>query len=151
MKNKLLRRGIEPIIAVVILVAVTLVIAIGVIGWLMGWWGALGATEQLQIYGDTKLQVSSGGGGTVTLHVGNRGSASAVIYKIEIVNFGETTQLTTSSGTTTVITVTPGGEAYITATITSTSGGSLMAGANYIIKVYTKAGNTYQITVVAQY
>jgi flagellin-like protein len=32
-------RGIEPIIAVVILVAVTLVIAIGVIGWLMGWWG----------------------------------------------------------------------------------------------------------------
>ena len=151
MRNRLLRRGIEPIIAVVILVAVTLVIAIGVIGWLMGWWGALGATEQLQIYGDTKLQVSSGGGGTVTLHVGNRGSASAVIYKIEIVNFGETTQLTTSNGaTTTVITVPPGGEAYITATITSSGDGSLMAGANYIIKVYTKAGNTYQITVVAQ-
>ncbi len=148
MKNKLLKRGIEPIIAVVILVAVTLVIAVGVIGWLMGWWGALGATEQLQIYGDTELKVSDSGG-TVTLHVGNRGSASAVIYKIEIVNFGETTQLTTSSGTT-VITVPPGGEAYITATITSTSGGSLMAGANYIIKVYTKAGNTYQITVVAQ-
>jgi flagellin-like protein len=29
--------GIEPIIAVVILVAITLVIAIGAIGWLMGW------------------------------------------------------------------------------------------------------------------
>jgi len=42
-------RGIEPIIAVVILVAVTLVIAIGVIGWLMGWWGTLGTVESLQL------------------------------------------------------------------------------------------------------
>jgi flagellin-like protein len=48
-------RGIEPIIAVVILVAVTLVIAVGVIGWLMGWWGGMGQVESLVIHPDSKL------------------------------------------------------------------------------------------------
>ena len=75
----MLRRGIEPIIAVVILVAVTLVIAIGVIGWIMGWWGAFGATETLQNFPDSYIQ-----GTTLYLHVKNTGSAAAVIYKVEV-------------------------------------------------------------------
>jgi len=50
-----LSKGIEPIIAVVILIAVTLVIAIGVIGWIMGWWGTLGSTENLQFYPDSYM------------------------------------------------------------------------------------------------
>jgi len=77
---KRLYRGIEPIIAVVILVAITLVIAIGVIGWIMGWWGTFGATESLQFYPDSYIQGSQ----HVYLHLKNTGSASAVIYKVEV-------------------------------------------------------------------
>ena len=151
MRGKLLRRGIEPIIAVVILVAVTLVIAIGVIGWLMGWWGSIGATESLIIYGDSKL-ILQANNVVVILHVGNKGSASAVIYKVEVVNVGETTQFTTAQNqpTTTVLTLAPGAETTFTAAVNIPSGANIVAGANYIVKVYTKAGNTYQITLVAQ-
>jgi flagellin-like protein len=133
-------RGIEPIIAVVILVAVTLVIAIGVIGWLMGWWGTLGAVESLQLMGDSKLYDD----GTVELHVVNKGSAAAVVYKVEIVGLGSTS---TINGTTTGFTLTPGADTTITAKI-DVSG--IVPGTSYNIKIYTKAGNTYQITLVAE-
>jgi len=147
MKSKLLRRGIEPIIAVVILVAVTLVIAIGVIGWIMGWWGSMGATESLIIYGDSKLTLQTDSTGSVTnvvvtLHVANKGSASAVIYKVEVANVGETT---------TSVALTPGADTSFSATMSPYQKTfNIVVGANYIVKVYTKAGNVYQITLVAQ-
>jgi len=128
-------RGIEPIIAVVILVAVTLVIAIGVIGWIMGWWGTLGTTESLQLMPDSKLYDD----GTVILHVVNKGSATAVVYKVEIVGLG--------SKTIDERTLTPGADTTITANNVASG---LVAGASYNIKIYTKAGNTYQITLVAE-
>ncbi|MEM4789126.1 MAG: archaellin/type IV pilin N-terminal domain-containing protein [Ignisphaera sp.] len=132
MKNKLYK-GIEPIIAVVILVAITLVIAIGVIGWIMGWWGTFGATETLKIYPDSKLYTD----GTVNLHVANEGSASAVIFKVEIVGVGENT---------TTVTLAPGEETTINASVK----GDLTPGARYVVKVYTKAGNVYSITLTAE-
>jgi flagellin-like protein len=128
-------RGIEPIIAVVILVAVTLVIAIGVIGWLMGWWGTLGTVESLQLMPDSKLYDD----GTVELHVVNKGSAAAVVYKVEIVGLGSTSVETT---------LTPGDDTTISTKINLQ--GTIVAGASYNIKIYTKAGNTYQITLVAE-
>jgi len=127
--------GIEPIIAVVILVAVTLVIAIGVIGWIMGWWGALGTTENLQLMPDSKLYDN----GTVILHVVNKGSAAAVVYKVEIVGLGSKPINET--------TLTPGADTTITANNVASG---IVAGTSYNIKIYTKAGNTYQITLVAE-
>jgi len=76
-------KGIEPIIAVVILIAITLVIAIGVIGWIMGWWGTLGATEVLQVYPDSQLLLKNGGY-YLALHIQNKGTGDAAITKIEI-------------------------------------------------------------------
>jgi flagellin-like protein len=137
-------RGIEPIIAVVILVAVTLVIAIGVIGWIMGWWGTFGATESLQFYPDSYIDVS---GPKLYLHLKNTGSASAVIYKIEIsgveplTNTADFTGSTVQGGT-----VGPGAEDTLTIPLTKT----YTAGANYLVKIYTKAGNVYSVTVQAK-
>ncbi len=142
-------RGIEPIIAVVILVAVTLVIAIGVIGWIMGWWGTFGATESLQFYPDSYVS-----GTTLYLHLKNTGSAAAVIYKIEISGLGTVTSVSvpgTTTGITTtqqpIITVNPGAEGTIVATI---DGNPAVAGANYLVRVYTRAGNVYSVTVQAR-
>lgn len=132
---KKLYKGIEPIIAVIILVAVTLVIAIGVIGWIMGWWGALGATESLQLFGDSVLLAN----GQLQLHVKNTGSAAAVIYKVEVVGIGSATA---------DITLTPGQETTSPIQITAT--GTIVPGTVYQVKVFTKAGNTYQVNVQAR-
>lgn len=136
MKNRLYK-GIEPIIAVVILVAVTLVIAIGVIGWIMGWWGSMGATESLRIYADSYIQ--AGNQPVLYLHVKNEGSASAVIYKVEVVG------ATTVSDST--YTLTPGSETTLTITLGNVN---IVAGTNYQVKVYTKAGNVVSATVQAK-
>jgi len=142
-----LSRGIEPIIAVVILVAVTLVIAIGVIGWIMGWWGTFGATESLQFYPDSYIDTS--GTPILYLHLKNTGSASAVIYKIEIA--GVTTLTDTGNfagGAVQGGTIGAGVEA--TLTITLGEDVTITAGANYLVKIYTKAGNVYSVTVQAR-
>jgi hypothetical protein len=115
----------------------------------MGWWGTLGATEQLQFYPDSYLASD----GTLYLHVKNTGSASAVIYKIEVLGIGTASDLDVTSVTGTVsttaggteVTMGPGAEATITGSV-----GSPVAGAKYQVKVYTKAGNVYSITVEAK-
>ena len=129
-------KGIEPIIAVIILVAVTLVIAVGVIGWLMGWWGGAGQVESLVIHPDSKLYAD----GRVVLHVENKGSAAAVIYKVEILGVG-------SADINPVKTLSPGAEGTIEATVQDAQ---LVAGATYVVRVYTKAGNVYPITLRAE-
>ena len=145
-----LSRGIEPIIAVVILVAVTLVIAIGVIGWIMGWWGTFGATESLQFYPDSYIEVKDNTA-TLYLHLKNTGSASAVIYKIEIA--GVTTLTNADDFTGGAVqggTIGAGVEATLTLTITLGEDVTITAGANYLVKIYTKAGNVYSVTVQAR-
>ena len=136
--------GIEPIIAVVILVAITLVIAIGVIGWLMGWWGGAGQVETLVIHPDSKLYAN----GKIELHVENKGTAAAVIYKVEVVGVKDTTDLTLPDGSVaSAITLAPGQDITFTANIGKEL---LTAGASYVVRVYTKAGNMYPITLRAE-
>lgn len=138
-------RGIEPIIAVVILVAVTLVIAIGVIGWIMGWWGTMGATENLQFYPDSYIGV--GGNTTLYIHVKNIGSAAAVIYKIEVVGVEELTDTSRFDGKTiTDGTISPGVEDTLQVPLSK----NVVPGTNYAVKIYTKAGNVYTVTVQAK-
>ena len=126
------RRAISPVIATIIIVAVTIAIAIAVAGWLMGLWGSYGAVEQLTVMPDSTLS-----GTTLTLHVKNTGTKSAVITKVEIVGLETvTTTFTVSQGTDT------------SATITLTNSAS--SGTQYQIKVYTDSGSVYQGFVVAQ-
>ena len=136
-----LNKAISPILATVILIAVTLVIAIGVIGWIMGIWGTFGATETIQVFPDSSIS-----SGTLTLHIKNTGTASAVIYKIEVVGL---TTVTFVSGTSTTsgteVTVSPGSEATITVSVSNA-----VAGATYQVKIYTRAGNVYSATVQAK-
>ncbi|MEM4851034.1 MAG: archaellin/type IV pilin N-terminal domain-containing protein [Desulfurococcaceae archaeon] len=138
-------KGIEPIIAVVILVAVTLVIAIGVIGWIMGWWGTFGATESIRVYPDSYIT-----GNTLYLHIKNEGSAAAVIYKIEVSGLG-TASITNTNGTLGTpsggeVKVDPGAEGWITCSL----GTPAVAGTRYQVTIYTRAGNVISATVQAK-
>ncbi len=141
-----LSKGIEPIIAVVILIAVTLVIAIGVIGWIMGWWGTLGSTESLQFYPDSYINVTDTPS-KLYLHVKNTGSAAAVIYKIEISGIETLTETTMFDGNNVADGVIPAGTED---TLTIELEEDYTAGTNYLVKIYTKAGNVYSITVQAK-
>ena len=141
-----LSKGIEPIIAVVILIAVTLVIAIGVIGWIMGWWGTLGSTESLQFYPDSYISVTDTPS-KLYLHVKNTGSAAAVIYKIEISGIETLTETTMFNGNNVKDGVIPAGTED---TLTIELEEDYTAGTNYLVKIYTKAGNVYSITVQAK-
>jgi len=138
MYRKTLSKGIEPIIATIIIVAVTLVIAIAVIGWIMGWWAIFTAGgEQLQILPTSELKTN-----TITLYIANRGSADASIVKIEIVGVG-TCSLDRDARTT----VTKGATGEeITCTPPQ---GKITPGATYTIRVYTAAGNVYSINLIA--
>jgi len=132
-----LKRAVEPLIAVVILVAVTLVVAIGVVGWVMGWWGTFGATETLQFYPDSYIEVKEGGA-TLHLHVANTGTAAAVVYKVEVA--GITSQEYTA-------TLSPGAETTLSVPLGSTA---VVSGASYVVKVFTRAGNVYTAVVQAK-
>ncbi|MEM1919573.1 MAG: archaellin/type IV pilin N-terminal domain-containing protein [Ignisphaera sp.] len=150
---KKLYRGIEPIIAVVILVAITLVIAIGVIGWIMGWWGTFGATESIKIYPDSYID-STPNRTQLVLHLKNEGSATAVIYKIEVTGLGSaiprtTTGVTPEKGiivTNNEVTISPGAEGTIVIDLE----GSAIAGTRYHVTLYTRAGNVISATVQAR-
>jgi hypothetical protein len=101
----------------------------------MGIWGTFGSTETLQIMPDSKLYTN----GTVSLSVKNSGTASAVVYKVEVVGVG--------SGTlSTEITIVPGDTKSVTATIN----GTYTAGAKYQVKIYTRAGNVYSAVLTAE-
>jgi hypothetical protein len=81
------------------------------------------------------------------LHLKNTGSAAAVIYKIEIsgvetpTNTGDFDGSTVKDGT-----VGAGVEDTLTISLTKT----YTAGTNYLVKIYTRAGNVYSVTVQAK-
>jgi flagellin-like protein len=140
MKNKL--KGIEPIIAVVILVAVTLVIAIAVVGWIMGWWSAVGKPpESLKI---TPVSLKNENGSwIVTLYICNDGGASANVSGVTITGVGEAKM---SSTDTTNTIIAPGECKTISATISS----GISSGVVYEVQVITKAGNVYKTVIRAE-
>ena len=146
-----LSKGIEPIIAVVILIAVTLVIAIGVIGWIMGWWGTLGATEILQIYPDSKIIIANNI--YLELHIQNKGTADSAINKIEVA--GKTlTKFNTSPGCPDIVTaandrliIKPGTD--VTIYIQLPNDVDATPGVAYSLTIYTTTGNKFSSVVQA--
>jgi len=129
-------RGISPVIATVIILAVTVAIAVAVIGWITGLFSsATGGTEELQIMPDSYIN-ASGTQAVLILHVVNKGS-DVTIYKIEAAGIGATA---------TTITVPAGADTTYTVTLP----GSAVAGTTYTIKVYTKNGNVFTATVIAK-
>ncbi|MEM1873394.1 MAG: archaellin/type IV pilin N-terminal domain-containing protein [Acidilobaceae archaeon] len=122
-----MRRGISPVIATVILIAVTIAIALAVGAWVMGIWGGLGGGERLKIsyarlYND----------GTVELLVKNDGTAASKVVRIEVVGVGKCD----------VNIVIGAGESK---ELDCETGKPLTVGQMHVIKVFTEAGSEYTI------
>jgi flagellin-like protein len=134
-----LNKAISPILATVILIAITLVIAIGVIGWIMGIWGSLGGPSESLVVVGSSATCSTNKQLTFNLSITNKGSADAVIKKVEVLGINSTTTIsptTISRGTSTDIEVT------VAVTDTCPAPGS-----TYQVNVYTAAGNVYSTVI----
>ena len=86
------------------------------------------------------------------LHVKNRGSIAAVVYRVEVLGvdvaeglaFVET-PLPIVPMTQSEVVIKPGEEGYIVARVSN-----FLAGAKYLVRVYTRAGGTYNLIVQAK-
>jgi len=136
------RKGISPVIATVIIVAVALAIAIAAVGWVMGIWGSVtGGTEVLKIMPDSNITIQTENNATLFLHVKNEGGATAKIIKIEVVGVGTNSSTLPSD----FDSIKPGNDAKGLIDIPDT----VTPGATYTIKIYTAAGNVYSSQLVA--
>jgi len=158
-------RGISPVIATVIILAVTVAIAVAVIGWITGLFGAAtGGTEQLQIMPDSYINSSN----VLHLHIVNKGS-DVSLYKVEIAGLytaskgdtnsyyylstsGDVKDKTFSSSKqqwNNFITIKAGEDAWLIINKTDAQQ-KAVPGTSYTVKVYTKNGNVFTATVVAE-
>jgi len=101
------------------------------------------ATDSLVFYPDSRAYSN----GTLVLHIANRGSAPAVIYKVAIRGEGEARILNASGIGVTLsggeVIVDPGGEGYIWAQLDKT----LVRDRVYVAEIYTRAGFVYALTI----
>jgi flagellin-like protein len=134
------RKAISPIIATVILIAVTLAIGVAIAAWIMGIWGGMGGTESLKILPNSTLTVSNGNV-TLKLTIKNDGSRDAKVVGVEVVVGAKVCKLSNPFATISV-------GAMVTDTAEGTCSG-LTPGASYTVKVITEAGNVYQTMLVA--
>ncbi|MCX8165384.1 MAG: type IV pilin [Acidilobaceae archaeon] len=144
-----MRRAISPVIATVILIAITIVIGAAVGGWLLGLWGGFGDVEAIRIYPDAKLQIN-GTSAKLSLTLKNEGTRDARIRKIIVEGVGECPGTnSTVSPTPSPILLKTGGIEDITCTMKDV-GSKVTAGGSYLVKVLTDSGGVYQITVTAR-
>jgi flagellin-like protein len=135
-KRKL--KGLEPLIAAIILVAITLVIAIAVVSWTTGLFGAtVGRTESLVIFPNVLLRYN---GSHWVLNISIRNTGNSVVT-VTSINVGT---ITCFSGATVIA---PGGTGSYSLSCGTTG---FLRGIRYNIKVVTAAGNTFYSEVIAE-
>ncbi|MEM1830099.1 MAG: archaellin/type IV pilin N-terminal domain-containing protein, partial [Desulfurococcaceae archaeon] len=134
-----MRRGIEPIIATVILVAVALIIAVAVVGYLMGLFGGLtGGTPQISI---TSVRATLAGSDlNVEIYVNNAGAGSDKLVRAEVIYPGGSRDTTFEDKT-----ITGNHKGWETLTIGNVQ---VSPGDTVVLKLYFERSGTYTINVV---
>jgi flagellin-like protein len=105
------RKAISPVLATVILIAITLIAAIAVAGFVFGLFGTFTSTAQVQA--SVTSCVASGSGATAqetcSLVLTNSGNANTLITGVCSLTFGGSTYTATASATGTSTTTVPSG------------------------------------------
>ena len=98
------RKGISPVIATVILIAITLIAAIAIAGFVFGLFGSFTSTARVS---GTATCVSGASSLTCTLTLSNTGTAATTITGVTI-TYGTETNLALGPATTTTAPITAG-------------------------------------------
>jgi flagellin-like protein len=137
-RGKRIAKGLEPLIAAIILIAITLVIAIAVVAWMTGLFGTtVGGAESLVILPNATLTKPAEGDWQLSISIRNTGSSPSNVIAIYVANY---TCFTGSQP------INPGEIKTIPG---NCSGANFISGVRYTIKVVTAAGNTFYTEVIA--
>jgi len=131
-------KGLEPLIAAIILIAVTLVIAIAVVAWLTGLFGTtVGGGENIVILPNASL-TKSDSNWVLNVSIRNTGSSPSTVVALYVANY--TCTINTQ-------TIPPGGTVKIDGDCGNAP--TIISGVRYTVKVVTAAGNTFYTEVIA--
>ncbi|MGC9009035.1 MAG: archaellin/type IV pilin N-terminal domain-containing protein [Sulfolobales archaeon] len=143
------KKAISPLIATIILIAVTLAIAVIAISWFYGALGtASGPIENLQIFQDARLVVSSSGTKfSVTLK--NSGTTVVAISKVYIKENAScsSNNPTLEKGTAQVTELKPGELVTLSVTFSNCQ---VMPETKYTVLIVTGSGQAYPVLVTAE-
>jgi flagellin-like protein len=145
-RGKRIVKGLEPLIAAIILIAITLVIAIAVIAWMTGLFGTtVGGAESLVILPTASLKYV-GEEWKLNLSIRNSGSSPSAVIAVYV----ENRECTINSPSSPPVTITPspGTKTDISA-VCGNNPDDFIAGVKYTIKVVTAAGNLFFSQVIA--
>ncbi len=129
------KSGISPVIATIILIAITIVIAVAVAGWVFGLFGSYSKNQPLSILAASSTCTSSGSGScTITLQntAGNSISVISASINGKPATLGGTTVV--SAGSTAAVAL---------------SGVTITSGDTYNIELGLSNGGTLVTTIVA--
>jgi len=148
MKTK--TKGLEPIVAAVLLIVVAVIGAVLVYLWFAGY--VTKATSQAeQMAASEKLKIEAAKidtvAGTATLYVRNLGGDKVTIATYYILRPGTINPLCDPITPTSSPTINPGNMATVTFNVNSTC--SLQPGYDYVIKLVTLKGTEFAVTVTA--
>jgi len=144
-------KAISPLIATVILIAVTIAIAAVVIAWVYGLIGPTTATpEKLQIYPDARL-INASGQVTFNVTVKNAGGVAISLSKVYIREapscLASNIQTPFIVNNTNISSLSPGSVGVLNV---SFSDCSVSPGATYTVVIVTQSGQAYYVTVTAE-
>jgi len=135
-------KAVSPLIATIILIAVTIAIAAIVIAWVYGIFGtATGPTEKLQIFADARL-ITNQTGVYFIVTAKNIGTSVVTIQKVYIKE-----NATCSTDSVTNKQLNPGQVEMISAVFTTCS---IQPGITYTVVIVTGGGQAYNVPVTAE-
>jgi flagellin-like protein len=149
------KRGISPVVATVILVAVTIVVAVAVAYWMGGIAGLYTRYEKIEFVGAYAEYDATGTKWTITITVKNTGSADATIDNIllngkpysQINDATVTAKYDSTDLATTPLSLKVGAEDDIVITITPGSDSTFKSGVSVEVRLHSAAGQEYPKTV----
>ena len=144
------KRGISPVVATVILVAVTIVVAVAVAYWMGGIAGLYTRYEKLEI--SSIYAESTNGGWKITVHVKNTGSADATIDNVLINGkpYKSLSEVAVDPDVATTgkeLSLKVGSEENIEITITPGTDSTFKPGVSVEVRLHSAGGQEYPKTV----
>jgi flagellin-like protein len=133
------KKALSPVVAAIILIAVTVAVSIAVAAWMGSLTFTFMATEELKI---TSVTFPSTGNTTITVNVMNTGTSDvAIVTAVKVTGYHVT------GGTTTAATVGKGEPG--TFTVTLNAGESWAEGSSYTVELLSTKGNKFTYTETA--
>ena len=141
-------KGLEPIVAAVLLIVVAVIGAVLIYLWFAGY--VTKTTSQAeQMAASEKLKIEAASlfnNGSAKLHVRNLGGGTVNITTVYILRPGTITPICGPTSPTGTATINPGALATVSITFT---GCTIDAGNDYVIKIVTQRGTEFAVTVTA--